>query len=278
MAMSRSLGATVFTTRLPIRTSPTEISSSPAIMRSSVLLPQPEGPTRTQNSPSAIETSTPWTTSVLPNDLRTPLRVTAAMRSVDLGLWHGGGALEEVEVAALVGLADMLREQRAVAALVSGRRRLPFAFSAHQLGLVDPERKPAACHVELDQITVLHQCERAADEALRCNVQHAGAVRSPAHACVGDAHHIAHAPLQKFFRNRQLTPLRHARAALRAGTFQDQHRVGIDLQPGIVDPRRHVVIVREHYRSPGGLEQPRICTTRLDHCPSRREFARRPPG
>ena len=36
--------------------------SSPAIMRSSVLLPQPDGPTMTMNSPSAISASTPWIT------------------------------------------------------------------------------------------------------------------------------------------------------------------------------------------------------------------------
>ena len=43
MAMSRSFGATPFTTRAPIEMVPAEISSRPAIMRSSVDLPQPEG-------------------------------------------------------------------------------------------------------------------------------------------------------------------------------------------------------------------------------------------
>ena len=41
---------------------PPEISSSPATMRSSVLLPQPDGPTMTMNSPSAISALTPWMT------------------------------------------------------------------------------------------------------------------------------------------------------------------------------------------------------------------------
>src|SRR5471032_1816726 len=77
--MSRSFGATLLTTRVPIRTSPPEISSSPAIMRSRVDLPQPEGPTSTQNSPFAISMSTPWTTGVEPNDLCTPFKVTAAI-------------------------------------------------------------------------------------------------------------------------------------------------------------------------------------------------------
>src|SRR5215831_4961425 len=76
MAMSRSLGATAFTTLAPIEMVPAEISSRPAIMRSSVDLPQPEGPTSTQNSPSSTATSTPYRTSVEPKLLRTPLRVT----------------------------------------------------------------------------------------------------------------------------------------------------------------------------------------------------------
>jgi len=37
-----------------MRNSPDEISSSPAIIFSVVVLPQPEGPTRIRNSPSAI--------------------------------------------------------------------------------------------------------------------------------------------------------------------------------------------------------------------------------
>ena len=44
--------------------------SSPAMMRRSVDLPQPEAPSRTMNSPSAMSRSTPLSTSVLPKDLR----------------------------------------------------------------------------------------------------------------------------------------------------------------------------------------------------------------
>src|SRR6185295_6323052 len=71
MAMSRSFGATLLTTRPPMAISPEEIFSRPAIMRNRVDLPQPEGPTRMTNSPSSISTSTPCRTSVEPNDLRT---------------------------------------------------------------------------------------------------------------------------------------------------------------------------------------------------------------
>jgi hypothetical protein len=62
MAMLRSLGSTLLTTRPAMEISPSVICSSPAIMRSSVDLPQPEGPTMTMNSPSAICTFTPWIT------------------------------------------------------------------------------------------------------------------------------------------------------------------------------------------------------------------------
>src|SRR5450432_2514241 len=79
MAMSRSFGAMRFTTLSPIETSPWLISSSPAIMRNSVDLPQPDGPTSTQNSPSAIDTSTPRMMWVEPNHFWTPAIFTAAM-------------------------------------------------------------------------------------------------------------------------------------------------------------------------------------------------------
>src|SRR5262245_40255666 len=168
MAMSRSFGATLFTTRPPMRISPAEISSSPAIMRSSVDLPQPDGPTSTQNSPSAIDTSTPCTTWVEPNDLRTALRSTAAMGGlVYLGLGRGSGAFEEIEVAALVGLLYVLREDRAVATLILACRGLPGALALRQLGVGDLQVQLTRGHIQRDQVAVLHDGERAADVGLR---------------------------------------------------------------------------------------------------------------
>ena len=52
--MSRSLGALSLTTWPPMRSSPAVMSSSPAIMFSVVDFPQPDGPTRMMNSPSAM--------------------------------------------------------------------------------------------------------------------------------------------------------------------------------------------------------------------------------
>ncbi len=66
MAMSRSFGALLFTTLPPMRSSPSEMSSSPAIMLSVVDFPQPDGPTRMTNSPSAISRSM-WSTASAPS-------------------------------------------------------------------------------------------------------------------------------------------------------------------------------------------------------------------
>ncbi len=48
MAMSRSFGVRSLTTRPPIEIVPSEISSSPATMRSAVVFPQPDGPDENQ--------------------------------------------------------------------------------------------------------------------------------------------------------------------------------------------------------------------------------------
>ena len=53
MAMLRSAGLTPFIERPLMEISPVVTSSRPAIMLSRVDLPQPEGPTRTRNSPSS---------------------------------------------------------------------------------------------------------------------------------------------------------------------------------------------------------------------------------
>ena len=86
--MSRSFGGTLFTTRSPMRISPAVMFSRPAIMRSSVDLPQPDGPTSTTNSPSAIEMSTPWMTWVVPKAFLTSRIPTDAIRFLPLPPAH----------------------------------------------------------------------------------------------------------------------------------------------------------------------------------------------
>src|SRR5215468_2852776 len=91
MAMSRSFGATLFTTRSQMAISPELMFSNPAIIRNRVDLPQPDGPTRMTNSPSSISTLTPCRTSVEPNDLRTLRMETLAMILLDDPLSDQGG-------------------------------------------------------------------------------------------------------------------------------------------------------------------------------------------
>src|SRR5437867_3945551 len=52
------------------RTCPASGSTSPATMRSTVLLPHPEGPRRERNSPGAASRDTSSTATTAPKDLR----------------------------------------------------------------------------------------------------------------------------------------------------------------------------------------------------------------
>src|ERR671918_1619773 len=65
MAMFRSRGAWSLTFLSPRKTSPEVMSSSPTIMRRTVDFPDPDGPTRTTNSPSAMSRLTSSTAGVV---------------------------------------------------------------------------------------------------------------------------------------------------------------------------------------------------------------------
>src|SRR3954469_18516620 len=62
--MSRSRGASSFTRSPPMISAPSVISSRPATIRSAVDFPEPDGPTRIVNSPSATDRSSPSTARV----------------------------------------------------------------------------------------------------------------------------------------------------------------------------------------------------------------------
>jgi hypothetical protein len=66
MAMSRSVGPIALTTCPSNEHVPDVIVSSPAIMRSSVDFPQPDGPTSTQSALSGMAIDTPFTASTPP--------------------------------------------------------------------------------------------------------------------------------------------------------------------------------------------------------------------
>jgi hypothetical protein len=79
MPVLRLFGGTVVTSRSPKRTLPAVGSRKPAIMRSSVVLPHPDGPSRKNSSPLCTARSTASTAVVRPKRLVTPRRVIAVM-------------------------------------------------------------------------------------------------------------------------------------------------------------------------------------------------------
>ena len=78
MAMSRCLGGMSLTIWSPIHTSPSVGSSRPAIIRSNVDFPHPEGPSSTMNSRSPMSRTTLSTAVTSPNRLDTLLSRTPA--------------------------------------------------------------------------------------------------------------------------------------------------------------------------------------------------------
>ena len=80
--MSRSRGETPLTVSAPIRIVPAVGFSRPAISRSAVVFPQPDGPTRMRNSPSPMPSVRSSTANVPPgNSLLTFSNATSAMLS-----------------------------------------------------------------------------------------------------------------------------------------------------------------------------------------------------
>ena len=75
MARRRCAGALPVTSWPSIRIDPPLTSSRPAISRSSVDFPQPDGPTKTTNSPSWISRSIDGMTLASPKDFDTLLSV-----------------------------------------------------------------------------------------------------------------------------------------------------------------------------------------------------------
>ena len=140
--MSRARGGSALTTVPPMTISPLLMSSSPAIIRSSVLLPQPDGPTNTTNSPDRISRSMPWITAVVPYDLATLRSVTSA-----IGASLGRAGLREPGVDDQVMTGDAARlvgreEERGARDVVLGQAELEALLVeelAHAFGRI-PQR------------------------------------------------------------------------------------------------------------------------------------------
>src|SRR4051812_7131820 len=121
--MSRSFDSRSLTTLLSIAISPSLISSRPASMRSNVDLPQPEGPTSTTNSPSAMSKLMPWMTLNLPKFFCTLRKETEAMAWVLEGSALDGAGGEAGHHVALEGVVDRRRRRRVDQA--GGHQQLP---------------------------------------------------------------------------------------------------------------------------------------------------------
>src|SRR4029079_8270284 len=97
MPMSRTCAGRRSMRSLPKRISPLSSSQKPAIMRSKVVLPQPDGPSRVKNSPSATSRFTPSTARTVPNVRLTPAMTmpatSAGVLDHVLDLLQGLGAL-----------------------------------------------------------------------------------------------------------------------------------------------------------------------------------------
>ena len=129
-------------------------------------------------------------------------------------------------------------------------------------------------HVQLDDVAVPHERQRAADERLRRDVQHARRRSS----CRSSAR-----PRRAPCRGRPAPAASSESAACPTpacpgppsgpGVLQHEHRVGRHRQRRIVDPRLQVVVVAEHDRRSGMLQQPAVRGGVLDDGAVRRQVA-----
>ena len=93
MAIPRAAGGRRVTSRPPISTRPASGCSSPATSRRQVVLPQPLGPSSTQNVPAATVMLTSDTARLAPNCRRTPSSRTEAPRFGRAAAAVGSGAI-----------------------------------------------------------------------------------------------------------------------------------------------------------------------------------------
>ena len=101
--------------------------------------------------------------------------------------------------------------------------------------------KRAGGNVECNLVAVSHKRQCPANGCFGCNVKDNGAVSSAGHACIGDAHHVAHATLQKFTRQRHVAHFGHARISLGSAILEHEHGGLIDVERGFMTERRDYV-------------------------------------
>ena len=171
-------------------------------------------------------------------------------------------------------LGHVLHVELAVAAGIAVGLGLPGGTAGGELFIRDEHVNRPPLEVQADEVTGFDQGQRAAHGGFRRHVQHAGAVAGAAHAGIAHAHHVAHAFFEQLLRHRQHAPLRHAGSAHGPGAAQHQDGVLGHIKIGIVEALLEVVVIIEHKRRAGVLEQGRIHDRRVfDHGAARGQVA-----
>src|SRR4249920_2091431 len=175
---------------------------------------------------------------------------------VNFGFGYCAEWCEKIEIAAVIGLPDVLRIKCAIAARIPWRRLFPVGAASGDFFVRHMEMDAARRHVNLDLVACFHEGKRAADETLGRHMQNAGAVAGAAHARIGNTQHVAHALLHQLFRDRQHAPLRHPRPALRPAVLEHENVVGRHVEVVALDLACHVVVVLEGEHLAAMFEQP----------------------
>ena len=165
-----------------------------------------------------------------------------------LRLANGRGALEEVEVAALVGLRDVTGVEVTVAAGIGDLARLPVRAPRRELFIRHLQRQLPRRDVELDDVAVPDEGQRAADERLRRDVQDARAVLVPRSSARPD-NAPCRAPLLESFFGMGSIPTGHARAPSGPASCSTSTEPGVTGSDGS-SIRAEVVVVPEHDGGP----------------------------
>src|SRR3954452_7549893 len=141
-----------------MRSSPSEISSRPATMRSAVVFPHPDGPTRTRNSPSLMSSErscTAW--KPLSYTLSTSLKTTSAIDPPDV---EGGAVRRQDAVARVLAVQRLELRVRGNDRIVRRSRRETEKALGTRLAQV---RNRIVRDVEVADTAVRERMARAAE-------------------------------------------------------------------------------------------------------------------
>src|SRR5215475_7115950 len=149
---------------------------------------------------------------------------------------------EKIEITSLIGLADVLGIQRAIATRITRNGLLPGFTPAADFIIRNMEMDASRRHVNLNLVTGLHKSQRPADKTFRRDMEYAGAITGPAHARIGNAQHVPNALFYQFSGDRQHAPFRHTGAALWSAILEHKDVVGRDVEIIAFDLAGHMVV------------------------------------